>query len=117
MQSTNLEKPIEFWWPHPDAFNDLEVSDIEEGWQLSAPDDTECAEWLAFWDQDEEHHKVFEDEFIHVLTDHANKTLEEYGENESVPERGQADREQAEVHCSGSQPEYQLGSDVEPAQA
>ena len=115
MQSTNLEKPIEFWWPHPDAFQDLTVEDAEHGYDLSAPDNTECAEWLAFWDQDEEHHKVFEDEFIRVLTDHANKTLEEHGENENIPERGQTDSEQAQDVGTGVQPEHESGSDSEPS--
>ncbi len=102
MQSTNSEKPIEFWWPHPDAFEDLTVEDVEEGFTLSAPDDTECAEWLTYWSQDEAHHKVFEDEFIRVLTYHANKTLETYGENEVLPFGSQSDREQAQDVSTGS---------------
>jgi hypothetical protein len=92
---------LDWWWPSPEAFNDLEVTDTEEGWQLSAPDYTELAEWLTFWNQDEAHHKVFEDEFIRVLTDHANKTLETHGENQSIPVGSPCDSEQAQVHCSG----------------
>jgi hypothetical protein len=105
----------EFWWPHPDAFQDLTVEDAEHGYVLSAPDDTECAEWLSFWDQDEAHHKVFEDEFIRVLTDHANKTLEEHGENENLPERGQTDSEQAKDVGPGLLTQHEPGSDSESA--
>jgi len=85
----------EMWWPSPEAFDDLTVEDTEEGFTLEAPDDTECAEWLAYWDQDEAHHKIFEDEFIKVLTHYANKTLETNGENEKLPDGGTEDREQA----------------------
>jgi hypothetical protein len=102
---------LDWWWPSPEAFNDLEVTDIEEGWQLSAPDYTELAEWLTFWNQDEAHHKVFEDEFIRVLADHANKTLEEHGKNEVLPVGSQSDREQAEDVGSGSLAQHEPGSD------
>jgi hypothetical protein len=102
MQSTNSEKPIEFWWPHPEAFQDLTVEDVEEGFTLSAPDDTECAEWLSYWSQDEAHHKVFEDEFTRCLTDYANKALETHGENEVLPVGSQSDREQAQDVGTGS---------------
>jgi hypothetical protein len=94
----------EFWWPHPDAFEDLTVEDTEEGFTLSAPDNTECAEWLSYWDQDEAHHKVFETEFIQVLTNYANKALETHGENEVLPDGSQSNREQAQDECSGSEP-------------
>ena len=104
MQSTNSEKPTDwpvFWWPHPDAFEDLTVEDTDKGFTLSAPDDTECAEWLAYWDQDEAHHKIFEDEFIQVLTHHANKTIETHGENEVLPDGERSDPEQAQDVSTG----------------
>jgi hypothetical protein len=103
---------LTFWWPHPDAFEDLTVEGAEEGYTLSAPDDSECGEWLSYWSQDEAHHKVFETEFIQVLTDQANKTLETHGENQSIPVGNPGDSEQAEVHCSRPQPEYEPGSDT-----
>jgi hypothetical protein len=101
MQSTNSEKLTEFWWPRPEAFQDLTVEDTEEGFTLSAPDNTECAEWLTYWDQDEAHRKFFKDMFIQVLTDQANKTLETHGENQSIPVGSPCDSGQAQVHCSG----------------
>ena len=47
------ETPLEMWWPSPEAFDDLTVTDAEDGWTFSAPDDTELAGWLAYWNQDE----------------------------------------------------------------
>ena len=108
----------EWWWPHPDAFNDLEVTDIEEGWQLSAPDDTELAEWLSYWSQDEEHHALFQKVFLKALTDHAEfvlNDLETNGKNEDVPVGGHTDPEQAEDECPRVLPEHESGSDSEPS--
>lgn len=108
----------EWWWPHPDAFNDLEVTGIEEGWQLSAPDDTELAEWLSYWSQDEEHHALFQKVFVKALTDHAEfvlNDLETNDKNENIPERGQTDSEQAEDVSAGVLAEHEPGSDSEPS--
>ena len=74
------ETPFEMWWPSPEAFEDLTVEDAENGFTLSAPNGTECAEWLGFWSQDEGHHRVFEEEFTKVLTNYANRILEKHGE-------------------------------------
>ena len=87
MQSTTSQKLSDdsFWWPSPDAFSDLTVTDIEDGWQLSAPDETELGIWLAYWNQDEEHHALFQDIFVRTLTEHANLVLntnEQHGEAE-----------------------------------
>ena len=100
----NLEKPTdtEMWWPSPEAFEDLSVEDAEYGFDLSAPDGTECAEWLSYWNQDEAHHKVFEDEFIKVLSDYANKTLEKHGQTEAIPDEQSADRGEAEKVSAGT---------------
>ena len=98
----NLEKPtdIEMWWPSPEAFEDLTVEDAEYGFDLSAPDGTECAEWLAYWAQDEAHHKVFEDEFIKVLSDYANKILNTNGESKNQPDGQDGNRVEAEEECA-----------------
>lgn len=82
---SQLRTEDSFWWPSPTAFDVLEVTDIEEGFQLSAPDGTELAEWLNHWNQDEEHHKLFEKVFVKALTEHANlilDTLEQHGKTE-----------------------------------
>ena len=60
----------EFFWPSPDAFEDLTVEDTEEGFTLTAPDETECGEWLAYWNQSPEHIELFTEEFIKTLTSH-----------------------------------------------
>lgn len=106
MQSTTSQKLSEdsFWWPSPEAFKDLEVSDIEEGWQLSAPDDTELAEWLNYWGQDKEHHALFETVLVRALNEHANFVLdhlEQHGKTEITDGR-QSNSEQAENECTGA---------------
>ena len=63
------------WWPHPDAFDDLTVIDTEEGFELSAPDKSECGLWLGHYNSTEELHKEFETAFVEMLRDAANKEL------------------------------------------
>jgi len=96
-----------WWWPSPEAFNDLEVTDIEDGWQLSAPDDTELGEWLGYWSQDEEHHSLFQTVFLKALTDHANlvlNDLETNGKDQVLTDGCESHREQAEEHLAGELP-------------
>ena len=76
------------WWPRPESFSELSVTDTKEGWQLEAPDDSEIAEWLQYWNQTEEHHDFFEKEFIETLTNHIKN-----GEIKTVPNGGQNDSE------------------------
>lgn len=96
------ETTLEMWWPHPDAFNDLDVTDTEDGWQLAAPDDSELGNWLAYWSQDEAHHKFFEAEFIATLLSHI-KTLDlEHGKAEAISDQQSGGGEQAED--DGSRP-------------
>jgi hypothetical protein len=92
---TETQTP-EMWWPSPEAFGDLVVEDAEHGFDLSAPDDTECGEWLGYWSQDEAHHKVFQDEFITALTQYANKVLDEHGQTEAVDDEQSDHRIEAE---------------------
>lgn len=74
----------DFWWPHPDAFSDLTVEESAEGWILSAPDDTELSAWIAYWDQDEAHHKLFEREFISALLSHITHLEQQNGKTEAI---------------------------------
>lgn len=90
------------WWPSPEAFDDLTVEDAEYGFDLSAPDGTECAEWLAYWNQDEAHHKVFEEQFVEILTQYANKILEEHGQAEAIADEQDCNRTQAEENSAGA---------------
>ena len=82
MPSTNSEKPIEFWWPHPDAFEDLTVEETEGGLiTLSAPDDSEFGEWLEHWNQSPEHLELFTKKLIESLTNYADFILTNHVEN------------------------------------
>jgi hypothetical protein len=95
MQSTDSLKPTEFWWPSPEAFDDLTVEDAEEGFTLEAPDDTECGEWLAYWNQSSEHIELFTEEFTKCLQNHIDTTLEEHGQTQDISDGLHQDGEQA----------------------
>ena len=112
------ETTAEWWWPSPDAFDDLTVTDTEDGWELSAPDDSELAEWLAYWTQDEEHHSLFQTVFLKTLTDHANliiNNLEQHGKDQVLADGCESHREQTEDVCPGSLTEHEPGSDPLPS--
>lgn len=68
------------WWPHPDSLQDLVVEDSETGWTLSAPDDTECATWLSYFSQSEEHRSFFEKHFTEMLITYCEQ-LEKNGKD------------------------------------
>jgi hypothetical protein len=104
MQSTDSLKPTEFWWPNPDAFDDLTVEDTEEGFTLEAPDDTECGEWLAYWNQTPDHIECFTEAFTKCLQNHIDTTLEENGQTQELFDEQHRDPEQAENVGAGSQP-------------
>jgi hypothetical protein len=101
MQSTNLVKPTEFWWPHPDSLLDLKVEDVEDGYDLSAPDNTECGDWLSYWSQSPEHVQVFTDAFTEALKSHIDFLDKQNGKDEVVPVGSQSDREQAQDVSAG----------------
>jgi hypothetical protein len=69
MQSTNSPKLTEFWWPHPDSFSELTVKDSEDGWELSAPDESEVGDWISYYSSTEELKAQFNEEFIKALMD------------------------------------------------
>lgn len=68
------------WWPHLDSMSDLIIEDTETGWSLSAPEDTECANWLSYFSQSEEHRSFFEEHFNEMLLTYCKK-LEENGKD------------------------------------
>ena len=103
MQSTTSQKPTEFFWPSPEAFDDLTVEDAEEGFTLIAPDDTECGAWLAYWNQSPEHFELFTEEFTKVLKNYADFILEEHGQTQVVSNGLHEDGEQTENVSPGSQ--------------
>jgi len=63
------------WFPHPDAFDDLTVTDTEEGFVLSAPHGSECAVWLEYFNRTEELHEEFETFFVEMLSEAADRAL------------------------------------------
>lgn len=88
----NLDEPTlnEMWWPSPEALKDLQVEDSGEGFTLSAPDGTDCAEWLNFWSQSEGHIQIVSKAFEEMLRTHLNTLENQHGENEELPD-GQND--------------------------
>lgn len=78
---------LTMWWPSPEALEDLTVEDSEHGFELSAPDETECGAWLNFWSQDEKHQKTFNDAFVEVLKDYLNFLETENGETEAIDDQ------------------------------
>ncbi len=81
----NSEKPtdLKMWWPSPEALQDLQVEDWEEGFHLSAPNGTACAEWLSFWTQSEEHKQIFNEAFEEMLCSYLDTLENQHGENEN----------------------------------
>ena len=104
MQSTTFPKLSDgsFWWPSPEAIQDLVVEDVEGGFDLSAPDDTECGAWLSYWNQTPEHVQTFSDAFTEMLRTHLDTLEEENGKTEITDGR-QCNPEQAEGISPGSQ--------------
>ena len=102
MQSTDSLKPTDFWWPDPSAFDKLTVEDAEQGFILDAPDDSECGEWLAFWNQSPEHIELFTEEFTKCLQTSANTILEQHGKNEVLPDGSQSDPSKTQDVSTGS---------------
>ena len=84
MQDMNHLTKMEMWRRRPESFSDLSITDTKEGWQPEAPDNSDMAEWLQYWNQTEEHHDFFEKEFIETLTNYIKNV-----EIKTVPNGGQ----------------------------
>jgi hypothetical protein len=80
----------QMWWPTPESLKDLTVEETEEGFDLSAPEGSECGLWLAYFSETEELRQEFQAEFETCLL---NYIQEQDGKNE-VPDR-------SESGCSG----------------
>ena len=101
MQSTVSQKPTDFWWPSPDAFDDLTIEDTDENFTLTAPDDTECGEWLAYWNQTPEHIELFTEALTESLKNNLDNLLEQHGKNE-VPDGIDSNRVETQDVSTGS---------------
>lgn len=95
----DTEELREIWWPSPEAFDDLTVEDAEHGFTLSAPEGTECAAWLDYYNQTDELLEQFNRAFTACLKQHLERL--ENGGQEQVPDGGEADREQAQEDVPG----------------
>ena len=84
----------EFFWPSPEAFDDLTVEDAEEGFTLIAPDDSECGEWLAYWNQSPEHIELFTEAFTQALKNNLDTILGQDGQTQDFTDGQQCDSEQ-----------------------
>jgi hypothetical protein len=92
--------PTEIWWPHPSALDDLSVefTDEEDGGSLihlSAPDGSECANWLSYFNETEKRRAAFERAFIQSILDQI--TMLENGKTQGIPD------EQARDHSGGQE--------------
>lgn len=93
--------PTEIWWPHPSALDDLTVEfgeDEEDGScqiHLSAPDGTECADWLNYFNETDERKAAFERAFIQSLLDQIE--MLNNGKAQGIPD------EQTGNHPSGEE--------------
>jgi hypothetical protein len=56
------------WWPSPQAIEtELIVKTTEEGYEFMAPDNSECGEWIRYWNQTEAHREFFNAEYNRIL--------------------------------------------------
>jgi hypothetical protein len=78
------------WWPSPKALKDLTVEETEEGFDLSAPAESECGLWLTYFSETEELRQEFQTEFNNCLLNYL-KELD--GKNEVA--------DQSESDCPG----------------
>ena len=108
-QSSPGYNPTEIWWPHPSAIDDLVVDWISEEdgsatIQLSAPDDTECADWLNYFNETEERKAAFGREFIRALLDQIK--LENNGKSKGIPDEQSGDHPRGEEDRAGTVEEH-----------
>jgi hypothetical protein len=103
------DDPTDFWWPNPQAFDDLtvEFEDTEDGGSLihlDAPDGTECAEWLSFYQETPERLAAFEKEFMRTLLEHAQRLIN--GETQVQSDEQDSDRSDCQEDLSGAIQEH-----------
>jgi hypothetical protein len=87
---------MSFWYPSQEAFSDLTVTETEDGFTFSAPDDTECADWLGYYNSTEELQKEFTAEIINAIQAYINKL--DNGNSQQDAEWIETDRAEAEIN-------------------
>ena len=96
---------IRMWWPDPKALQDLVVEETEHGFELSAPDDSECGYWLRYFTETEELKQEFQNELETCLL---NYIKVHDGKNE-VADQSESDCSSGKENGSGSLSEYEPG--------
>lgn len=74
-----MSKDSDVWWISPAAIDDLTIKEIEGGFNLSAPDGTECSAWLSYYNESDERRAVFTAAFVDLLTQRLNQLKEQDG--------------------------------------
>ena len=80
----------QMWWPTLESLKDLTVEETEEGFDLSAPDGSECGLWLAHFSETEELRQEFQAELETCILNY----IKEHDVKNEVPDRSESD-------CSG----------------
>ena len=61
------------WYPSLAALDDLTVTETDDGFEFSAPDGSECATWLGYFNSTEE----LQEEFNVAITNVVKNRIEE----------------------------------------
>jgi hypothetical protein len=105
----SIYNPTEIWWPKPSAFDDLtvEFEDLEDGGaliHLDAPEGTECAEWLSYFQETPERQAAFQREFMRTLLEHAQRVTD--GQSEGITDQQSGDHPGSQEDLPGSLEEH-----------
>lgn len=65
------------WWPKEEDLKDLSVEETDDGFAFSAPEGSECARWLDYFDQTEELKKEFKESIMNAISNFINAKDEE----------------------------------------
>jgi len=71
------------WYPSQQSLNDLTVTEIESGFEFSAPNNTECAKWLGYYNSTNELREEFNAAIVGAITDRI-KELENGGTQQNT---------------------------------
>ena len=105
----NYANASEIWWPSPSALDDLNVIDTETGFDLEAPEGTECGEWLAYFNETPERKEAFERAFIEMLKTYSDLILN--GQTQDQPDQQESNRVEAQEDLNRPVSEHEPGCD------
>ena len=107
----NYANASEIWWPSPSALDDLTITDTETGFDLEAPKDTECGEWLAYFNETPERKETFERAFIEMLKTYSDLILN--GQNQNQPDQQESNRVEAQEDLNRTVSQHESGCNSE----